>query len=91
MLVESTTFVQLEFWTFRGSGQARNKWIKHIQQNQLSYAEKSPTDNAVFCLHFSHKWNLLSDLLQKMVSYSIHVIVEYNQAGSEITQLCSFL
>ncbi len=25
-----------------------------------------------------------SDLVQKMVPYSIHVIVEYNQAGSEI-------
>ncbi len=29
-------------------------------------------------------WNLPSDLVQKMVSYSIHVIVEYNQADSEI-------
>ena len=29
-------------------------------------------------------WNLPSDLVQKVVSYSIHVIPEYNQAGSEI-------
>ncbi len=37
--------------------------------------------------------NLPSDLVQKMVSYSIHVIVEYNQAGSEIIcrQICSIL
>ena len=27
----------------RGSGQANHKWIQHIQQNQLYYAETSPT------------------------------------------------
>ncbi len=28
--------------------------------------------------------NLPSDLVQKVVSYSIHVIAEYNLSGSEI-------
>ncbi len=37
-------------------------------------------------LILSSPWltDLPCDLVQKMVSYSIHVIVEYNQAGSEI-------
>ncbi len=36
---------------------------------------------------------LPSDLVQKIISYSIHVIVEYNQAGSEIIcrQICTTL
>ncbi len=45
MLVASTTFPQLRLKTFRGSGEAKYKWIKRIQQNQLCYAEKSPTAN----------------------------------------------
>ena len=57
MLLASTTFSQHKLKTFRGSGHAKNKWIKHIQQNQLCYAEKSPTAKAAWPLKMEYfKW-----------------------------------
>ena len=43
MLCAPRTVQELNSKTFRGSGHAKNKWIHHIEQTELCYAEKSPT------------------------------------------------
>ncbi len=66
-MVASTTFSQHKLKTFRGSGQAKNKWITHIQQNQLCYAEKSPT---VYIKNFYNTANDM-DILGRLSSHNV--------------------
>ena len=43
MLCAPRTLQEFISKTFRGSVHAKNKWIQHIEQNELCYTEKSPT------------------------------------------------
>ena len=47
MLCGPRTIQEFNSKTFRGFGHAKNKWIQHIEQTELCYTEKSPTEEWV--------------------------------------------